>query len=69
MTTRATQKMQIIAQDNVINKVLTRTGPMKMPFVLKLTRKFAMLRRIPARLIGMGFRPEHVRVKPAQLRD
>jgi hypothetical protein len=31
------------------------------PLVLRLFSKFAPLRRIPARLIGMGVRPEHVR--------
>jgi 2-polyprenyl-6-methoxyphenol hydroxylase-like FAD-dependent oxidoreductase len=64
--TRATQRLQIIAQNNVISKILTSTGPMKMPVVLKLTKRFPRLRRIPARLIGIGFRPEHVNVHPAQ---
>ena len=30
------------------------------PFAVKLLNRFPLLRRIPARLIGMGFRPEHV---------
>ncbi len=30
------------------------------PFVLTLFNRFPFLRRLPARLIGMGFRPEHV---------
>ena len=31
------------------------------PFVVTLFNRFPFLRRFPARLIGMGFRPEHVR--------
>jgi hypothetical protein len=34
-----------------------------LPLPLKLLRRFPVLRRIPARLIGLGFRPEHVRIK------
>ena len=34
-------------------------------FLLYLTlfNRFPVLRRIPARLIGMGFRPEHVKTQ------
>jgi hypothetical protein len=32
----------------------------KPPFLLSLLRWFPPLRRIPARLVGMGFRPEHI---------
>jgi hypothetical protein len=27
---------------------------------IQLMQRFPVLRRIPARLIGMGFRPEHI---------
>jgi hypothetical protein len=30
------------------------------PFPVKLMNWFPILRRIPARVIGMGFRPEHI---------
>jgi hypothetical protein len=30
------------------------------PFAVKLFNWFPVFRRIPSRLIGMGFRPEHV---------
>jgi hypothetical protein len=32
----------------------------KPPFAVKLLGRFPWLRRFPARLVGMGFRPEHV---------
>jgi 2-polyprenyl-6-methoxyphenol hydroxylase-like FAD-dependent oxidoreductase len=59
--TRATQAIQIAAQNNVIKKILASTKPITLPWPLKLTKKFPRLRRIPARVIGMGFRPEHVK--------
>jgi 2-polyprenyl-6-methoxyphenol hydroxylase-like FAD-dependent oxidoreductase len=64
--TRATQWFQIAAQNNVIKRVLESTKPMSMPWPLKLARRFPILRRIPARVIGMGFRPEHVRTPEAR---
>jgi hypothetical protein len=33
----------------------------KPPLPLKLMNWFPVLRRIPARIVGMGFRPEHIR--------
>ena len=59
--TRLTQRMQVIAQNNVINRILRSTKPLSLPWLLKLLRWFPVLERIPARVVGMGFRPEHVR--------
>src|ERR1700704_4714814 len=59
--TRATQRMQVVVQNNVIRRVLGATKPLTLPWVLKLLRRFPYLRRIPARVVGMGFRPEHIR--------
>jgi hypothetical protein len=39
-----------------------KTEP-KAPLAAKLLDRFPWLRRWPARLIGMGFRPEHVKTK------
>jgi hypothetical protein len=36
-------------------------GKVSAPFPLRLLQWFPYLRRIPARVIGLGFRPEHVR--------
>jgi 2-polyprenyl-6-methoxyphenol hydroxylase-like FAD-dependent oxidoreductase len=59
--TRATQWMQVLIQNNVIRKVLGSDKPLTLPWGLKLLRRWPVLRRIPARVIGLGFRPEHVR--------
>lgn len=58
--TRATQSMQLAAQNNVIRRVLADGGPIELPFFLKVLRAMPFLRRYPARLVGVGFRPEHV---------
>jgi 2-polyprenyl-6-methoxyphenol hydroxylase-like FAD-dependent oxidoreductase len=62
--TRATQRMQIAIQNNVIKRVLGSTR-VKAPWILKLVDRWPLLQRIPARLIGMGFRPEHVKTPAA----
>ncbi len=63
--TRATQRMQLVVQNNVIRRVLGATKPLSLPWFMRLFRQFPYLRRIPARVVGMGFRPEHIRT-PAQ---
>jgi 2-polyprenyl-6-methoxyphenol hydroxylase-like FAD-dependent oxidoreductase len=65
--TRATQRMQILAQDRIVSPAISSgAAPIrKLPFALALLNRFPVLRRIPARLIGMGFRPEHVKIRAA----
>lgn len=58
--TRMTQSMQIAIQNRVISPLLTGTTPVKPPFAIGLLKWFPLLRRIPARLVGMGVRPEHI---------
>jgi 2-polyprenyl-6-methoxyphenol hydroxylase-like FAD-dependent oxidoreductase len=59
--TRVTQGLQVFLQNNVIGRVLGAGKSLQPPLLLRLLSRFAPLRRIPARLIGMGVRPEHVR--------
>jgi 2-polyprenyl-6-methoxyphenol hydroxylase-like FAD-dependent oxidoreductase len=61
--TRATQKLQVAIQNKVIRRVLSSSRPLSVPWVLKLMQKWPALRRIPARVIGIGFRPEHIRTR------
>jgi 2-polyprenyl-6-methoxyphenol hydroxylase-like FAD-dependent oxidoreductase len=68
LPTRLTQRMQVLAQNRIISNVLKSSGKLKAPWPLKLFNHCPRLRRIPARLVGMGLRPEHVRIaehKPA----
>jgi 2-polyprenyl-6-methoxyphenol hydroxylase-like FAD-dependent oxidoreductase len=61
MPTRLTQRLQVLIQDRVISRVLAARRQPGLPWPLRLLRRWPLLRRIPARLIGMGFRPEHVK--------
>jgi 2-polyprenyl-6-methoxyphenol hydroxylase-like FAD-dependent oxidoreductase len=64
--TRITQRMQVIVQNNVINRALAPGETFEAPLLLRLTNRFAPLRRIPARLVGLGVRPEHVHTPEAR---
>ena len=59
--TRATQHVQLIVQNKVIRRVLGSSKPLKVAWPLKLLSAFPLLRRIPARMVGIGLRPEQVR--------
>jgi 2-polyprenyl-6-methoxyphenol hydroxylase-like FAD-dependent oxidoreductase len=58
--TKLTQWVQLAVQNRVIKQVLRDTEPLSPPLAIKVLARFPLLRRIPARMIGLGFRPEHV---------
>jgi 2-polyprenyl-6-methoxyphenol hydroxylase-like FAD-dependent oxidoreductase len=58
--TQATQRIQIAMQNTVIKGALKGGDDFKPPLPLRLMDRFAWLRRIPARVLGLGVRPEHV---------
>jgi 2-polyprenyl-6-methoxyphenol hydroxylase-like FAD-dependent oxidoreductase len=62
---RMTQGLQVVVQNLVIRNVLQLQKQPRAPFLVKLLNWFPALRRIPGRIIGMGFRPEHVRTAEA----
>ncbi len=62
LPTRVTQRFQVVIQNRIISRVLKRDGELKPPFFLRMLARFPILRRIPARLIGIGIRPEHVAI-------
>jgi 2-polyprenyl-6-methoxyphenol hydroxylase-like FAD-dependent oxidoreductase len=66
LPTRLTQGMQVAIQQRVLDPVIGSDRPISAPWPLRLFNHLPVLRRIPARLIGMGFRPEHVRSPRAQ---
>jgi 2-polyprenyl-6-methoxyphenol hydroxylase-like FAD-dependent oxidoreductase len=65
--TRATQSLQIAIQNKVIRRVLQSAKPLKLPLAIRLLQAWPALRRLPARVVGMGFRPEHVRTPDIQM--
>lgn len=58
--TKLTQWVQLAVQNRVIKQVLGETEPLSPPLAIKLIARFPLLGRIPARMIGLGFRAEHV---------
>jgi 2-polyprenyl-6-methoxyphenol hydroxylase-like FAD-dependent oxidoreductase len=59
--TRVIQRAQVLIQERVITGVLGNRNKIKSPFLVKLLRAIPILRRIPARIVGIGIRPEHIR--------
>jgi 2-polyprenyl-6-methoxyphenol hydroxylase-like FAD-dependent oxidoreductase len=62
---RFTQSLQLAIQRRIISPVLASQQRPKPPAFFKLFNTFPVLRRIPALLIGIGIRPEHVRTPEA----
>jgi 2-polyprenyl-6-methoxyphenol hydroxylase-like FAD-dependent oxidoreductase len=58
--TRATQRMQLAAQNNFLRYVLSSREPPTPPWPMRLINRFPLLQRIPGRVGGLGFRPEHI---------
>lgn len=65
--TRMTQRVQLMIQDRVIRRVLTDRDRFSPPFAIRLLALVPFLRRIPARMIGLGFRPEHVQTSDTKI--
>lgn len=61
--TRQTQALQVFLQERILNRVLGSSDKIKLPWLIRLFNRLSILRAIPARTIGIGFRPEHVRTK------
>jgi len=60
--TRAMQAVQVFMQNRVIGRVLKSKEKLSPPLPVRLLAQYPVLQRLPARLIGLGFRPEHVRM-------
>ena len=59
--TRLTQNFQVFMHRRVISPYLLHEITLQQPLPFKLLRWFPFLRWIPARFIGIGIQPEHVR--------
>jgi 2-polyprenyl-6-methoxyphenol hydroxylase-like FAD-dependent oxidoreductase len=58
--TRVTQWFQIVMQNRVVTRALEDVDTYKPPLAIRLMANVPLLRRFPARLMGMGVRPEHI---------
>src|SRR5262249_41409308 len=56
-----TQKVQVFLHKHFLEQVFSSKEPPDAPWLARLTQALPALRRIPARMIGLGFRPEHIR--------
>ena len=63
---RMTQAMQVTVQNTIVSAAL-RGGerPLKVPLIVRLINAVPWLQGIPARLLALGVRPEHVQSKAA----
>ena len=73
LAVRVIQGLQRGIHAAVLGPTLGATAHMKAPFALRMLNRFPRLQRIPARIIGLGVRREHIRspktsrfVRPAQ---
>ncbi len=61
LPTRITQRGQQLAQDRIIGAVLRPDAAFTQPpWPMRMLNRFPLLRRIPGRIIGLGFRRERV---------
>ena len=62
---KLTQTIQVFLQNKVISRALAASGELQAPLPVRLMARWPLLRRIPARLLGLGVRPEHVKTPVA----
>src|SRR4029077_9787990 len=62
---RMTQQIQLTMQNRIISPALQATRQPKPPLLFRLFNAFPILRRLPARLLALGIRPEHVQTPDA----
>jgi 2-polyprenyl-6-methoxyphenol hydroxylase-like FAD-dependent oxidoreductase len=58
--TRATQWMQVQVQNRILSRMLASSQMPSPPWPVRLLDRCPRLQRLPARVVGLGFRPEHV---------
>ena len=59
--TKVTQWLQVQAQNRIIAPTLRSSRPLRAPWILRHLSDIPLLRDIPARAVGLGVRPEHIR--------
>jgi 2-polyprenyl-6-methoxyphenol hydroxylase-like FAD-dependent oxidoreductase len=65
LPTLVVQRMQRTIQNRFLSPLLAGRLPTKPPFALRVLRRYPVLQAVPARLIGIGVVPEHVRIPAA----
>jgi 2-polyprenyl-6-methoxyphenol hydroxylase-like FAD-dependent oxidoreductase len=65
LPTRLTQRLQILVQNRIIRPAIDTQRRLSPPWPVRFFQRCPMLRRVPAHVIGIGFRPEHVKTPDA----
>src|SRR5262249_16666572 len=63
LPTLVIQWFQVQIQNRILSRAIAGRGPVRPPWIMRQFRRFPFLRRIPARMIGMGVRPEHIHTR------
>jgi hypothetical protein len=58
---RVIQRVQVIVQNQLLSPALKSMTRPKPPLPLRVMQWLPFLRRIPARIVGLGVRPEHIK--------
>ena len=61
LAVRVIQGMQRAVHENILGPILGANAAMEAPFALRMLGRWPLLQRIPARIIGLGVRREHIR--------
>jgi 2-polyprenyl-6-methoxyphenol hydroxylase-like FAD-dependent oxidoreductase len=64
--TKVIQGIQLLIQNKIMTQVLNTTQTFKPPLILRMLDRIELLRNIPAYIVGIGPRPEHI--NPSLLR-
>ena len=59
------QRIQVLIQNNLLSPALASSERPKPPLIMRLIAWVPLLRRIPARVLAVGVRPEHVQTPAA----
>jgi 2-polyprenyl-6-methoxyphenol hydroxylase-like FAD-dependent oxidoreductase len=60
--TRVTQRVQVAVQNRIFARVFGTAAPLQPSALLRLVGRTPLLQRLTARVVGLGIRPEHVRL-------
>jgi 2-polyprenyl-6-methoxyphenol hydroxylase-like FAD-dependent oxidoreductase len=60
---RAMQRVQTVAHKGMV-RIFKNPGPAKAPWQLKAAINFPGTQRLLGRMVGLGFRPEHIELRP-----
>jgi len=65
--TKVIQGFQVLVQNLVLSRTLRSKNTPRPPLLLKWLNAWPWARQFPGRFIGMGIRPEHVRLAPRKM--